>query len=70
MAASRRASGTRPAKVSSARSFSGEDGSSSATSWNELDFEKINSNCRLQTNIWTGKAVQNATTNTPDVQYL
>ena len=45
--------------------FLWKDGSSSTTSWNELDFEKINSDCRLQTNIWTGKGTQNATINTP-----
>jgi MYXO-CTERM domain-containing protein len=45
--------------------FLWKDGSSSTTSWNELDFEKINSDCRLQTNIWTGKGTQSATINTP-----
>jgi endo-1,3-1,4-beta-glycanase ExoK len=45
--------------------FLWRDGSSSTTSWNELDFEKINSDCRLQTNIWTGKGTQSATINTP-----
>jgi len=33
--------------------------------WNELDFEKINSDCRLQTNIWTGTGTQSAMINTP-----
>jgi len=45
--------------------FLWKDGSSNTTSWNELDFEKINSDCRLQTNIWTGKGTQSATLNTP-----
>ena len=45
--------------------FLWKDGSSSTTSWNELDFEKINSDCRLQTNIWTGKGTQSAMINTP-----
>ena len=45
--------------------FLWRDGSSSTTSWNELDFEKINSDCRLQTNIWTGKGTQSAVINTP-----
>jgi MYXO-CTERM domain-containing protein len=45
--------------------FLWRDGSSSTTSWNELDFEKINSDCRLQTNIWTGKAAQSVALNTP-----
>jgi beta-glucanase (GH16 family) len=45
--------------------FLWRDGSSSTTSWNELDFEKINSDCRLQTNIWTAKGTQSATLNTP-----
>src|SRR5262245_16505618 len=45
--------------------FLWKDGSSSTTSWNELDFEKINSDCRLQTNIWTGKGTQSAAINTP-----
>ena len=34
--------------------FLWKDGSSSTTSWNELDFEKVNATCQLQTNIWTG----------------
>ena len=45
--------------------FLWKDGSSSTTTWNELDFEKINSTCRLQTNIWTAKGTQSATINTP-----
>jgi endo-1,3-1,4-beta-glycanase ExoK len=45
--------------------FLWKDGSSSTTSWNELDFEKINSTCRLQTNIWTGKGTQSSQINTP-----
>src|SRR6478672_5588169 len=45
--------------------FLWKDGSSSTTSWNELDFEKINATCHLQTNIWTGKGTQSATLNTP-----
>jgi endo-1,3-1,4-beta-glycanase ExoK len=40
--------------------FLWKDGSSSTTSWNELDYEKINATCRLQTNIWTGKGTQSA----------
>ena len=45
--------------------FLWRDGSSSTTSWNELDFEKINAACRLQTNIWTGKGTQSAEIDTP-----
>jgi endo-1,3-1,4-beta-glycanase ExoK len=45
--------------------FLWKDGSSSTTTWNELDFEKINSTCHLQTNIWTGKGTQSAQLNTP-----
>jgi hypothetical protein len=45
--------------------FLWRDGSSSTTSWNELDYEKINSTCHLQTNIWTGKGTQSAMLNTP-----
>ena len=47
--------------------FLWKDGSSDAgsTSWNELDYEKINSTCKLQTNIWTGKSTQSAMINTP-----
>ncbi len=40
--------------------FLWKDGSSSTTSWNELDFEKVNATCRLQTNIWTGTGTQSA----------
>ncbi len=45
--------------------FLWKDGSSSTTSWNELDFEKTNAACKLQTNIWTGKGTQNAQIQTP-----
>jgi endo-1,3-1,4-beta-glycanase ExoK len=45
--------------------FLWRDGSSSTTSWNELDYEKINSTCHLQTNIWTGKGTQSAQLDTP-----
>jgi MYXO-CTERM domain-containing protein len=45
--------------------FLWRDGSSSTTSWNELDYEKVNSTCKLQTNIWTGKGTQSAAINTP-----
>ncbi|HXJ66061.1 MAG TPA: family 16 glycosylhydrolase, partial [Actinomycetota bacterium] len=45
--------------------FLWKDGSDTAASWNELDFEKINSDCRLQTNVWSGKGNQSATINTP-----
>jgi len=45
--------------------FLWKDGSSSTTSWNELDYEKINSTCHLQTNIWTGTGTQSAMLNTP-----
>ena len=45
--------------------FLWKDGSSSTTSWNELDFEKINATCHLQTNIWTGTGTQSAQLNTP-----
>jgi MYXO-CTERM domain-containing protein len=38
--------------------FMWKDGSSSTTSWHELDFEKVNATCRLQTNIWTGTGQQ------------
>src|SRR6478736_10113831 len=47
--------------------FLWKDGSSSTTSWNELDYEKINAACRLQTNIWTGKGTQSTQINTPTV---
>ena len=45
--------------------FLWRDGSSSTTSWNELDYEKINATCKLQTNIWTGKGTQSSQINTP-----
>ena len=45
--------------------FLWKDGSSSTTSWNELDYEKINAACRLQTNIWTGTGTQSAQIQTP-----
>jgi endo-1,3-1,4-beta-glycanase ExoK len=45
--------------------FLWKDGSSSTTSWNELDFEKINATCHLQTNIWTGTGTQSAQNDTP-----
>ncbi len=45
--------------------FLWKNGSSSTTSWNELDFEKINSTCKLQTNIWTGKGTQSQQIDTP-----
>jgi MYXO-CTERM domain-containing protein len=45
--------------------FLWKDGSSSTTSWNELDFEKINAACRLQTNIWTGTGTQSKEIDTP-----
>jgi beta-glucanase (GH16 family) len=45
--------------------FLWKNGSSSTTSWNELDYEKINSTCHLQTNVWTGKGTQSAQLNTP-----
>ena len=45
--------------------FLWKDGSSSTTSWNELDFEKINAACRLQTNIWTGTGTQSSEIDTP-----
>ena len=34
--------------------FLWKDGSSSSTLWNELDYEKLNAACRMQTNAWTG----------------
>jgi len=40
--------------------FLWKDGSSSTTSWNELDYEKVNATCRLQINIWTAKGTQSA----------
>src|SRR5437762_6504495 len=45
--------------------FLWKDGSSATTTWNELDFEKINSTCHLQTNIWTGQGTQSAELDTP-----
>jgi len=45
--------------------FLWKDGSSSTTSWNELDYEKTNAACRLQTNVWTGTGQQSAQNNTP-----
>ena len=45
--------------------FLWKDGSSSTTSWNELDYEKANANCRLQTNIWTGTGMQSGELDTP-----
>ena len=44
--------------------FLWKDGSSTTTSWNELDYEKVTSTCRLTTNIWTGKGTQSSQTNT------
>lgn len=38
--------------------FLWKNGSSSTTSWNELDYEKIDTNCQLQTNIWSGTGTQ------------
>jgi endo-1,3-1,4-beta-glycanase ExoK len=34
--------------------FLWKDGSSSTTLWNELDYEKLNADCHMQTNAWTG----------------
>jgi endo-1,3-1,4-beta-glycanase ExoK len=34
--------------------FLWKDGSSSTTLWNELDYEKLNVDCHMQTNAWTG----------------
>ena len=45
--------------------FLWKDGSSSTTSWNELDFEKTNASCRLQSNIWTGTGTQSSEIDTP-----
>ena len=45
--------------------FMWKEGSSSATSWHELDYEKINAACRLQNNVWTGTGQQSAQTITP-----
>jgi beta-glucanase (GH16 family) len=44
--------------------FLWKEGSSSTTTWNELDYEKINSDCRLTTNIWTGTGQQSSVTHT------
>ena len=38
--------------------FLWKDGSSSTTSWNELDYEKVKAACQLQTNIWSGTGTQ------------
>lgn len=38
--------------------FLWKNGSSSTTSWNELDDEKIKASCQLQTNIWSGTGTQ------------
>ena len=38
--------------------FLWKDGSSSTTSWNELDYEKTHANCQMQTNIWSGMGSQ------------
>ena len=38
--------------------FLWKDGSSSTTSWNELDYEKIRATCQFQTNIWSGMGTQ------------
>jgi len=45
--------------------FLWKDGSSSTTSWNELDFEKFTAACKLQTNIWTGTGTQSNQVQTP-----
>ncbi|HXU63004.1 MAG TPA: family 16 glycosylhydrolase [Polyangia bacterium] len=45
--------------------FLWKDGSSSTTPWNELDFEKFNASCKLQTNIWTGMGTQSTQIQTP-----
>jgi endo-1,3-1,4-beta-glycanase ExoK len=45
--------------------FLWKDGSSSTTTWNELDFEKFTGACKLQTNIWTGQGTQSAQIQTP-----
>jgi endo-1,3-1,4-beta-glycanase ExoK len=49
--------------------FLWKDGSSSTTSWNELDYEKINAACRLQTNIWTGTGTQSAQISTSTLDF-
>jgi len=38
--------------------FLWKDGSSSTTSWNELDYEKIRATCQMQSNIWSGTGTQ------------
>jgi MYXO-CTERM domain-containing protein len=43
--------------------FLWKDGSSATTSWNELDYEKLNADCHMQTNAWTGQAVQHTQVN-------
>jgi endo-1,3-1,4-beta-glycanase ExoK len=45
--------------------FLWKDGSSSTTTWNELDFEKFTAACKLQTNIWTGQGTQSNQIQTP-----
>ncbi len=42
--------------------FLWKDGSSSTTSWNELDFEKVKAACQLQINIWSGTGTQSPQT--------
>jgi endo-1,3-1,4-beta-glycanase ExoK len=44
--------------------FLWKDGSDTAASWNELDYEKVNGPCKLTTNIWSGKGTQSSQTNT------
>jgi hypothetical protein len=48
--------------------FLWKNGSSSTTSWNELDYEKIRAGCLMQTNIWSGMGAQRPViaANTPD----
>ena len=31
---------------------------STSSSWNEIDYEKLNADCHMQTNVWTGAEVQ------------
>lgn len=38
--------------------FLWKDGSSSTTSWNELDYEKTRASCQMQSNIWSGMGTQ------------
>jgi len=45
--------------------FLWKDGSSATTSWNEVDYEKINASCRMQTNLWTGTGTQSTEITTP-----